>query len=91
MTADDMVNNLHNIFENAMESSYERKNSFKKSSEPPWINQYIRQLIRKRRAIFRIFGRNAAWKAVKNKTKRLIKEHKKGYNKKKKESILQGG
>lgn len=91
MTADDMVNNLHDIFENAMESSYERKNSFKKSSEPPWINQYIRQLIRKRRAIFRIFGRNAAWKAVKNKTKRLIKERKKGYNKKKKESILQGG
>ena len=57
----------------------------KKNSEPPWITPYIRKLIKKRRAIFRKFGRNKVWKAVKRRTKKertiITSRRKRRYNK----------
>ena len=50
----------------------------------------IKKLIRTRRAVFRKFGRNKAWKSIKNKTRKIIKDRKKNYDKKKKEDIMSG-
>ena len=85
-----MVERMHAVFEKGMEECYDRKSSTKKTSEPPWITGGIRRLIKRRRAVFRKFGRNRAWKILKKKTKKIIKEGKEAYNKKKKEGILDG-
>ena len=90
-TADQMVQNLHDIFEKGMQDCYERKVSVKKTSEPPWMTNGIRRLIKRRRAVFRKFGRNVVWKNLKKKTKKLIRDSCNGYNKKKEDSILAGG
>lgn len=55
---DSMVAEMQRVFEQGMESSYERKTSTKKTSEPSWMTGGIRRLIRRRRAVFRKWGRN---------------------------------
>ena len=50
----------------------------------------IRKLIKRRRAIFKKHGRNAAWKAMKKKTRRIIRERRKAYNQDKKDKIMRG-
>ena len=87
---DTMVQTLHEIFENGMKKYYETRKSVKKSSEPPWMTAGIHRLIRRRRAVFRKWGRNAVWKSLKIKTKKIISERKLGYNVQKKEKILAG-
>ena len=86
----DLVNKLHAVFERGMAQSYELKTSVKKSSEPSWMTGAIRRLIKKRRAVFRKFGRNAVWKRLKAKSRRIIRDRKKVYNEQRKEKILKG-
>ena len=73
-----------------MRLSYELKTSTKKTSEPPWMTMGIRKLIKKRRAIFRKFGRNVVWRALKRKTKKIIRDRRRAYDSKKKEDIMGG-
>ena len=85
---DGMVAALHSIFNEGMKRCYEVKKSSKKSSEPAWMTGGIRRLIRRRRAIFKKWGRNNVWKALKRKTRKLIRERKKTHDREKKEKIL---
>ena len=86
----EMVTRLHEFFEHDMSTRYETRKSTKKSTEPPWMTGGIRRLIKRRRSIFRKFGRNIVWKILKKKTTKIIKERKKAYNLQKKEKILDG-
>ena len=88
VTPTEMVEVLHSKFKDGMDMSYELKKSTKKSSEPPWITAGIRRLIRRRRAVFRKWGRNEVWKQMKRKTSRLIRNRKKAYNLQKKDKII---
>ena len=85
-----MVEKLHERFEEGMKMCFELKKSAKKTSEPPWMTAGIRRLIKKRRAIFRKFGRNVVWKALKKKTKKFIRDRKRTYDLEKKQKILEG-
>ena len=51
-----------------MKQSYELKTTVMKSSEPSWMTNGIRRLIKRRRALFRKHGRNEDWKKLKKKT-----------------------
>ena len=88
---DVMVGKLHEVFTQGMSDCYKRKETVKKSSEPPWMTKGILKLITQRRGIFREERRNLGGRAVKKRTKKLIKERKKAYNKEKKDKILSGG
>ena len=87
---DAMVEVLHTVFDKGMTSSYELKESQKKTTEPPWMTSGIRRLIRRRRAIFRKFGRNEVWKKMKRKTRRIIRDRRRSYNEEKKSRIMTG-
>ena len=60
----------------------------KKTSEPAWMSVRIRKLIRRRRAIFRKFGRNDSWAALKEKTNELIRTRRDNFNKGVREKFL---
>ena len=86
-----MAEFLHEVVNAGMESSYDRNETVKKSSEPPWMTPEIRKLIKTRWPIFREEKRSAVWKKLKQMTRRKIKEHRKKYNEEKKNKILSGG
>ena len=91
-TTDQMIEKLHSVFEQGMGECYEKKETTKKSSEPPWMTDGIRDLIRQRRGIFKEEKkRTDAWKAVKRATRRMIRQRRGAYNREKKERILSGG
>ena len=71
---------LHALFEEGMDLAFGWSYRKKKSSEPPWMTDWIRSLIRIRRAIFRIEGRSDAWKEKKQETTRIIKQRKNTYD-----------
>ena len=50
----------------AMDACYPVVTVKRKSSEDPWITDKIRKKIRKRKAIFRKYGRSPAWKKLRN-------------------------
>ena len=74
LTPNEKVEKLHHVINIGMEECYERKTSIKKSSEPPWITSAIRRMIKRRRAVFRKWGRNQVWKQLKKKTRKIIRE-----------------
>ena len=48
-----MVRKLHEVFKTSMEECYTRMTRKKKSSEPAWMDETVRKLIARRRAIYR--------------------------------------
>ena len=56
-----------------------KRQTRRKSTELLWINARIRQLIRRRRAIFKESGRNAKWRRWKKFIEELIKTRRDGY------------
>ena len=82
MDASVAVRDLHASFEQGLEQSFEWKTRVKKSSEPVWMMDGIRNMIEDRRAIFRTDGeRSDRWKALKRKVSATVKKRKSGYNK----------
>ena len=69
---------LHNKWKEGMDSSFEYKTRVKKSSEPPWMADWIREIIKDRRKIFHTDkGRSPRWQKQKKRTRRIVKERKK--------------
>ena len=84
LTGDDssiMVERLHESFKSAMDMSFEYKTRNKKSSEPAWMADWIREIITDRRKVFGTDGgRSQRWKTIKKKTSRIVKKRKKTHN-----------
>ena len=66
-TVDQMVDELHKLLGEAMDHCYEKKERVKKTSEPVWMADWIRDLIAKRRELFRSEGRSDRWHSFKKK------------------------
>ena len=64
-SASEKVQALHNIIEQGMLTSFEKKTSVRKTSEPSWISKQIRDTIRRRRAVFKREGRSENWRRIK--------------------------
>ena len=90
-TVDQMVEYLHGEFEKALSSSYQKITRRRKLNEPQWMNESIRKLIARRRAIFRDEGRTERWKKLKKKIARIIKNRRKKFNQDKKDKMLGQG
>ena len=87
-----MVEEMHLIFKTTMQQSYETITRKKKSSEPPWMNEYIRKLIARRRAMYREeYKRDDEWQKLKKKIRNTIKRRKKKFNEDKKSKMLSKG
>ena len=71
---DQQVDRLHELFEEGMVQSFEWKTRSKKSSEPCWMTDTIREIIEDRRKMFKTDGfRATRWKILKRKTSTIIK------------------
>ena len=78
---DDAVGRLHGAFQEGLELAYELKRRKKKSSEPEWMTDGIRNEIANRRKIFRKDKkRSDRWKVLKKRTNSAIKTRRKGHD-----------
>ena len=73
-TPTEKVEALHILFEGAMETCFEYVTKKKKTSEPSWMTEDIRKLVRKCRKFFKKHGRNVVWRRLKRITSDRIKE-----------------
>lgn len=79
LTKDDpseMVEELHRLFNEAMDYCYEKKTRVKKTSEPVWMADWIRSMIESRRELFKNEGRSDRWHTFKKKITDIIKTRK---------------
>ena len=77
----DQVVELHKLLEEGMTKSYQRKTRVKKSSEPCWMTDWLRDMIEDRREIFKKRGRESPdWRSLKQKIKNIVKGRKKKYH-----------
>ena len=77
----DMVRALHTLFDAGMQANFEYKTRNKKSSEPCWMADWIRDLIKDRRRVFRTDGRRSArWRDFKKKTSKIVRSRRSKYN-----------
>ena len=75
------VEALHCEFEKGMAHAYETKTRKKKSSEPPWMTDWLRKDIADRRKVFRTDkGRSPRCHAMKLKTNKAVKKRRGGYH-----------
>ena len=78
---DEAVGKLHEAFEEGVRQSYVTKTRKKKSSEPPWMTDWLRDDIATRRRIFKTDqGRTDRWKHVKQQTNAAVKKRRKKFN-----------
>ena len=76
------------ILSEGMDLFFPWKKTVRRESEPPWINNQIRSLVEKRRKIYDREGRSDAWKALKKKTKKVVKRRAREYRSTQKEKLL---
>ena len=79
---EEAVKILHSNYAAGIDQSYELKHRKKKSSEPEWMTDWIRENISSRRKIFKNDqGRSDRWGLLKKKTATEVKKRKRGHDK----------
>ena len=70
------VNRLQTFFQNTLDTCYEKKTRKKKTSEPNWMTDWLRDEIEDRRKVFKTDeGRSERWKELKRRITRQVKKH----------------
>ena len=78
---DSAVETLHEEFEKGINASYKTITRNKKSSEPAWMSDWLRDEIEDRRKVFKTDQkRSNRWKALKDKISRSVRKRKKKHN-----------
>ena len=57
-----------------MDVFFPYKTTTRRERDPPWINPYVRQLIKKRRKVYHREGRSGRWKELMKKVRKLVKK-----------------
>ena len=65
---------LQSVLDSLMDKNFVMKTTTKRLSDPPWFNERLRILIKKRRKIYDREGRSRAWKKLKKKSDNLAKK-----------------
>ena len=65
--------------ESKMDIFFPYRTTKKRVSDPPWINPYIRHMIKKRRKVYSREGRSDRWKALMKKVRALVRKRAKNY------------
>ena len=72
------VNDQLDVFlgtlESKMDEFFPYKTTVRRVSDPPWINPYIKTLIKKRRRVYHKEGRSTKWKELMKKVRKLVKK-----------------
>ena len=76
--------------EKQMNVSFPYKTTVRRDRDPPWINPYVRQLIKRRRRVYHKEGRSARWKALLVKVRKLVKKCARNYLDHYKRELLKG-
>ena len=80
-SVDEAVGLLHAHFERGINHSFELKTRKKKTSEPEWMADWLRDDIEDRRKVFHTDeGRSQRWKAMKKKTAAAVKKRRSKLN-----------
>ena len=74
---DDKVKALHELFKQGTGVAYDLKTRKKKSSEPVWMTEGLREMIRKRRRLFRKHKRRGNWISLKERIASKLKKGRK--------------
>ena len=78
--ADAKVAALHKTFDRGVNECFETRYQTRKTTEPPWMTDAIRDMIRKRREVFKTDkGRSFNWIGFKKKIAAIVKERKKTF------------
>lgn len=75
--------------EGAMDVCFPYRTTQRREGDPPWINRYIRTMIKKRRKIYHREGRSPVWKELMKKVRKLVRKRAKNYWKHQKKTLLQ--
>ena len=84
---DSKATKFQEIIETLMDRNFAWKTTTRKEGEPPWINDTLRRLWKKRRKIYDREGRSKRWKRLKKKSSSLYRERAKNYLKIQKERL----
>ena len=76
------------VLEDKMNEFFPLKTTTRRVSDPPWINPYIRTMVKKRRKIYHREGRSANWKSLMKKVRKLVKKRARNYWNHQKEELL---
>lgn len=80
-SVDEAVSLLHAHFKRGINHSFELKTRKKKTSEPEWMAEWLREDIEDRRKVFKTDeGRSERWKSMKRKTAAAVKKRRKKHN-----------
>ena len=87
------VNDQLNFFlgklEEAMNACFDVKTTTRREKDPPWINDQIRKLGKKRRKVYHREGRSHQWRALMKKTRALVRRRAAKYWENQKKTMLQ--
>ena len=75
--------------EGAMDLCFPYKTTCKREGDPPWINSYVRTMIKKRRKVYHREGRSSKWKQLMKQVRKLVKKRARNYWKHQKRTLLQ--
>ena len=85
----DQLDCLLQRLEAAMDLCFPYKTTVRRESDPPWINRYVRTMIKKRRKVYHREGRSVRWKALMKKVRKLVKKRARAYWDHQKRTLLQ--
>ena len=86
----DQLSELLRVLESQMDRFFPYKTTVKRESDPPWINPYVRQLVKRRRRVYHREGRSAKWKSLMKKVRNLVKKRANNYWNHQKRELLGG-
>ena len=86
-TTDSKVEIFQTKLQKLMDEHFPWKTTVRRETDPPWINDYILNLIAKRRKIYDREGRSPRWKKLKKRTARICKKRARVYMQRQKETM----
>ena len=84
----DQLSAFLKILESKMDVFFPYKTTTKRASDPPWINPYIRTMVKKRRKIYHKEGRSDRWKGMMKRIRKLVKKRSRNYWDHQRKSLL---
>ena len=89
--SDSMAVEYQKVLQNYMSRCYEWKRARRKSNDKPWVSDGIREQMKRKKKIFKTYGRNDAWKRLDAGIKKSLAIRKKNYNKVMKDKLEKSG
>ena len=86
----DQLETFLRALETQMNIFFPYKTTVRRASDPPWINPYVKQLIKKRRRVYHREGRSDKWKALMKKVRNLVKNRAGNYWAHQRRELLKG-